>query len=494
VDPSKQAGEGDAAVAQPAKARRHESCYVHVCDLLKVLKGSSNRQPSASLEPFKNSLKDNENRKLAEDLIANVSRSNDPFFQESIYATLIEINCVQDLLAMGEGDAGENLEQYLFQSSGLAQAMYGSPVGPLTPVQVVHAEVLAKFYVKEKKYASATGVYEHLAAQLADAVEPPRPSLVKRVQYLELAVLQARSCGDSQFVEITSTKAGLGHIQIKLKELMQRRGLLEYGAAAGAEQDPVLGEISRSLLSLDTLFNDITVKYRLWKECLELINVSSLEDVAKVRHVWDLYMEEEWKSVWERRRGTDEGSLDALDAMCSSVASLGKTFYPNENSLPIAHVLFRFEQAASGKWPSEDEEVPEATGSARIIRNSLLQLCGGSHEASMDAYDALMSVRSSDPHGAAIHDPEMRFRILCSIQELVEDALRTSGMDNQYKNVSNVHKRRLLGRLASACEAYASESRQLPLVGGDTLGSKFDAIKDLLDAKLKSASASMNFV
>ena len=494
VDPSKQAGEGDAAVAQPAKARRHESCYVHVCDLLKVLKGSSNRQPSASLEPFKNSLKDNENRKLAEDLIANVSRSNDPFFQESIYATLIEINCVQDLLAMGEGDAGENLEQYLFQSSGLAQAMYGSPVGPLTPVQVVHAEVLAKFYVKEKKYASATGVYEHLAAQLADAVEPPRPSLVKRVQYLELAVLQARSCGDSQFVEITSTKAGLGHIQIKLKELMQRRGLLEYGATAGAEQDPVLGEISRSLLSLDTLFNDITVKYRLWKECLELINVSSLEDVAKVRHVWDLYMEEEWKSVWERRRGTDEGSLDALDAMCSSVASLGKTFYPNENSLPIAHVLFRFEQAASGKWPSEDEEVPEATGSARIIRNSLLQLCGGSHEASMDAYDALMSVRSSDPHGAAIHDPEMRFRILCSIQELVEDALRTSGMDNQYKNVSNVHKRRLLGRLASACEAYASESRQLPLVGGDTLGSKFDAIKELLDAKLKSASASMNFV
>jgi len=275
---------------------------------------------------------------------------------------------------------------------------------------------------------------------------------------------------------------------------MQRRGLLEYGAAAGAEQDPVLGEISRSLLSLDTLFNDITVKYRLWKECLELINVSSLEDVAKVRHVWDLYMEEEWKSVWERRRGTDEGSLDALDAMCSSVASLGKTFYPNENSLPIAHVLFRFEQAASGKWPSEDEEVPEATGSARIIRNSLLQLCGGSHEASMDAYDALMSVRSSDPHGAAIHDPEMRFRILCSIQELVEDALRTSGMDNQYKNVSNVHKRRLLGRLASACEAYAPESRQLPLVGGDTLGSKFDAIKELLDAKLKSASASMNFV
>ena len=491
VDPSKQAGEGDPAVAQPAKARRREHCYVHVCDLLKVLKESPSKKAPASLDSFKKSLVDGENAALASALISGVSSSEDPFLQESIYATLIELNCVQDLLSMAEGrvDTGENLEQYLFQSSGLATAMYGSPVGPLTPQQVTHAEVLAKFYVKEKKYASATGVYEHLAAQVAGAVEPPRPSLAKRVQYLESAVLQARACGDSQYVDITSTKAGLGRIQIKLEELMQRRGLGDGDGIGG--RDPALAEISRSLLSLDTLFNDITVKYRMWRECLELINVSSLDDSAKVRQVWDLFMEEEWKAVWERRRGTDDGSLDALEAMCLSVAALGKTFFPNENSLPIAHILLRFEQAASGGWPAE-EQVPATVNSARIVRDSLMQLCGGNHEAAMGAYDDLMSIKSSELDGAAVHEPEMRFRILCSIKDLVEDALHSNGLDNQFRNVSNVHKRRLLSKLSSACEAYASESRQLPLVAGDTLGAEFDAAKGRLDSKLKSASGSMN--
>ena len=488
VDPSKQAGEGDPSISQPAKVRRHEGCYVHVCDLLKVLKDSSNKKAPASLDPFKKSLEQAENAKLASRLISSISASNDPFFQESIYAALLEINCVQDLLAMGEKGSGENLEQYLFQSSGLDQAMYGSPVGPLTPSQVMHAEVLAKFYVKEKKYASATGVYEHLAAQVADAVEPPRPSLVKRVQYLELAVLQARSCGDTQYVDITSTKAGLGHIQIKLEELLQRRGLLE--SAGGATQDPVLAEIPRSLLSLDTLFNDITVKYRMWKECLELINVSSLDDVGKVRQLWDLYMEEEWKAVWERKQNSDDGPLEALTTMCFSAAALGKTFYPNENSLPIAHVLFRFEQAASGDWPGE-EAVPGVVNSATKIRESLLQLCGGSYEAALEAYDALMSIKSSEPDGAATHEPEMRFRILCSIKDLVEEALRNSGLDNQFRNISNVHKRRLLARLSSACEAYASESRQLPMEKGDELGRVFDVTKENLDSKLRSASTNV---
>jgi len=121
-----------------------------------------------------------------------------------------------------------------------------------------------------------------------------------------------------------------------------------------------------------------------------------------------------------------------------------------------------------------------------------MQLCGGNHEAAMGAYDDLMSIKSSELDGAAVHEPEMRFRILCSIKDLVEDALHSNGLDNQFRNVSNVHKRRLLSKLSSACEAYASESRQLPLVAGDTLGAEFDAAKGRLDSKLKSASGSMN--
>jgi nuclear pore complex protein Nup155 len=474
VDPLSLASEDDISASQSAKLRRHESCYVHVCDLLKVLKDPS-RKPPASLDAFEKSLEGEERVAMATSLLSRVSSSNDPFLQESIYATLIEINCIQDLLGMG----GENLENYLFQSSGLTPAMNGMPAEPLTDEQVVHAEVLAKYYIKAREYIAAAGVYEHLSAQVADVVVPPKPSLEKRVQYLESAVLQARSCGDAGLVERLKTKTELGHIQIKLENLLQRKGLLEH------ESKENHSDISTALLSLEKLYNDIACRYKLWKECLELINVSSYDDTAYVQQVWDLFMEGEWHPMWERRQGTSDASAEALDAMCSAVASLGRTFYPNESSLPVAFILCRFEQAAAGLWP---EETNTPRDGARIVRKNLLHLCCESYEGAMEAYDALMTIKTSEPNGAEMHDPEMRFRILCSIKDLVDAAL-DGGLDNQFNTAGNeVHKRRLLGILASACESYASEARQLPLVSGDSLGKEFDETARNIESKLKLAS------
>jgi hypothetical protein len=45
-----------------------------------------------------------------------------------------------------------------------------------------------------------------------------------------------------------------------------------------------------------------------------------------------------------------------------------------------------------------------------------------------------------------------------------------------------------LGILASACESYASEARQLPLVSGDSLGKEFDETARNIESKLKLAS------
>lgn len=474
VDPSSLASEDDVSISQAAKSRRHEACYVHVCDLLKVLKDSA-RKPPASLDAFEKSLTNEERAKMAANLISRVSSSEDPFLQESVYAALIEMNCIQDLLGMG----GENLEDYLFQGSGLTPAMNGMPAVPLTREQVVHAEVLAKYYIKMKEYVAAAGVYEHLSAQVADVVVPPKPSLEKRVQYLESAVLQARSCGDAGIVERLKTKTELGHIQIKLENILRMKGLLEQGT----KED--LGDISTSLLSLEKLYNDIACKHNLWKECLELINVSSYDDSSYVQQVWDLFMESEWHPIWERRQGTSDASAEALDAMCSSVAALGRTFYPNENSLPLAFILCRFEQAAAGLWP---EETNAPRDGARIVRKNLLHLCCDSYESAIKAYDALMTIKTSEPNGAAIHDPEMRFRFLCSIKDLIDEAL-LGGLDNQFNTAGNeVHRRRLLGILASACESYASEARQLPLVASDSLGKEFDETAKNIEVKLKMSS------
>lgn len=475
IDPSSLASEDDMSLSQPAKLRRHESCYVHVCDLLKVLKDSSALKSPASLDAFEKSLKIEERSTMASSLISRVSSASDPFLQESIYATLIDLNCIQDLLGMG----GDNLENYLFQSSGLTPAMNGMPAEPLTSEQVIHAEVLAKFYIKMKDYVAAAGVYEHLSAQIADVVVPPTPSLEKRVQYLESAVLQARSCGDAGLVERLTTKAQLGHIQIKLETILQRNGLLEQ------ESKQELSDISTALHSLEKLYNDIACKYKLWKECLELINVSSYDDIYYVQQVWDLFMESEWYPLWERRQGSTEASAEALNAMCSAVAALGKTFYPNENSLPLAFVLCRFEQAAAGHWP---EETDGPRDGSRIIRKNLLHLCCNSYEGAMEAYDTLMTIKTSENNGEELHEPEMRFRILCSIKDLVDDALG-GGLQNQFNTAGNeVNNRRLLGILASACESYASEARQLPLASGDSLGKEFDKTARKIESRLKTAA------
>jgi len=477
IDPTSLAAEEDVSVAQPAKLKRQEACYVHVCDLLKVLKDTSGRKPPASLESFEKSLKKDEGAKLASMLISRVSATSDQFLQESVYAALIEVNCVQDLLSMG----GETLENYLFQSSGLSPAMTGLPAEALTLDQVKHAEVLAKYFVKIKEYAAAAGVFEHLAAQVADMVDPPRPSLEKRVQYLESAVLQARSCGDAGLVDRLGTKAELGHVQIKLLSLLTSKGLIQDS------QDQELSELSRSLFTLEKLYNDVARKYNLWKECLQLINISSYNDPAYVRSLWDLYMEAEWRDAWERRGGIGAISSDALQTMCESVSKLGRSFYPNDNSLPLAFILCRFEQASAGLWP-EDTSPTEA--GAAIVRKNILYMCGDSYEGALKAYEALMTLRSCEPNGEEVHEPEMRFRILCSIKDLVDDAL-AGGLDDLNNIGSQVHKRRVLGMLASACEAYASESRQLPIVSGNELGEKFDATAEKIETKLRGITTSL---
>ena len=343
LDPTNAASEEDPTLSQQARSRRNDLCYLHICDLLRVLKSKDGTSPPPSFEAFVKSLKDGEKEKLASSLINKIASVDDPCLHENVYRTLIDINCIQDLLNMNT----DTLENYLFQGSGLAVTLTGALAGPLSAEETAHAEVLAKYYVKNGDYAASAGVLEHLASQVADLVEPPRPSLHKRVEYLESAVLQARSCGDSALVDRLSTRVNLGHIQINLESVLRNKGLITLdGNDEGSE---FVHEISRTLLSLEILYNDIARKFSLWRECLELINVAAFDDLMYVRQLWDLYLTGEWFDVWNSYQDMEptQRSLNALGAMCSAAATLGRLFYPNEKSVPIISVLTRMEQASA---------------------------------------------------------------------------------------------------------------------------------------------------
>lgn len=428
------------------------------------------------MEAFEKSLTDTERTKLASNLLSRVASSEDHFLQESVYKTLIELNCIQDLLNM---DAN-TLEDYLFKGSGLAVDFSVGPSGPLSAEEIAHAEALAKFYVRNKAYAAASGVLEHLAFQVASIVDPPRPTLETRVKYLESAVLQARSCGDAALVERLLTKVHLGHIQIELERIVRNTD------GGGEADDEVLASLPRALLSLEVLYNDIARRFSLWKECLELVNVSLFDDVSYVQQLWDLYLTEKWTSSWERHSGESEEqqNMKALSSMCEAASLIGKSFYPNESSLPLAAVITRLEQAAIGQWPKEVSNIDD-DASSRLVRQHVLSICQNSYESMMKAYESVMALRSSDPFGSELHKPHLRIRVLCSIKDLIDEAL-ANGLSSVNSPVNQTQRRRLLGILASACDKYAAESRQLPFEAGDSLGADFDSTGLLIEKKLRN--------
>ena len=475
LDPTNSAAEDDSTIAQEARMKRNDFCYVHVCDLLRVLKSPVGIKPPASLEAFAKSLSGEEKNKLSQELIAKTATSEDPFFQENIYTTLIDLNCIQDLLNM----ESDTLEHYLFQESGLGATLTGALAGPLSAEETTHAEVLSKYYIKTKEYAASAGVLEHLASQIASVVEPPQPSLEKRVQYLESAVLQARSCGDASLVDRLSTKARLGHIQIELEQIAMEKNLL----AQTEGDNGAITEISRSLLSLEILYNDIARKFNLWKQCLELIDVASYDQSEYVRQLWDLYMTSEWRAVWEESLITNDSErcFSACQIMCEACSALGRTFYPNESSLPLVSIIIRMEQAAHGMWPEQIASL-DTDATVEIVRKNAVAICADSYEAAVNAYESIMAIRSCDPLGQEVHEPELRFRILCTVKDIVDDALN-AGLVNETNNP--VERRRMLASLASACEIFAAESRQSPHQAGDRLGDEFDTTRMEIERQMK---------
>lgn len=373
----------------------------------------------------------------------------------------------------------DTLENYLFRESGLGATITGALAGPLSAEETTHAEVLSKYYIKTKQYAASAGVLEHLASQVASVVEPPQPSLERRVQYLESAVLQARSCGDASLVDRLSTKARLGHIQIELEQIGREKNLLAQSEGGSG----AIAEISRSLFSLETLYNDIARNFNLWKQCLELIDVASYDHLDYVRQLWDLYMTSEWRAVWEQSLITNDSErcFSACQTMSEACSSLGRTFFPNESSLPVVSIIIRMEQAAHGIWPeriaSLDTEV-----TAEIVRKNTVALCADSYKAAVNAYESIMAIRSCDPLGQEVHEPELRFRILCTVKDIVDDGLK-SGLANETNNP--VERRRMLASLASACEIFAAESRQSSHEAGDKLGDEFDTTRIEIERQLK---------
>ncbi|EFN51092.1 hypothetical protein CHLNCDRAFT_141404 [Chlorella variabilis] len=462
---------------EAAAQRRDEACYQHTMAVLRLLIDRSAVTPA--LEALGKSLSDSERAAFCTQLLAHAAAAADPLFHDALYATLVQLKAVKELLSLDT----PYLEAYLIRGGGLLGAAPGASVGPLSAGQVAHVEVLARFYISRHEYAKAAQVYELLADRASGPGEQA-VSLEQREEHYQAAVLQAKSYGDAELLDRLESKARICSLQQRLANCLAAAARSAPDEVAREEAEAAVSELQAVPKPLEALYNDFAIPSQNWLLCLEMVHLAHFSDRTYVSQLWDLALKEVWLQQWAGGSGAaaaDDGggseerrAAAALDECCRCVENLGEQFYPNDNSFPAAHVLMRLEQAAAGSWPSHTGVLLD---SDRLLR-AMVGACKGSYDAVVRVYESLLSVRGGDDAGDALHAPSLRLRLLRSLAALIA-AAKDKLLDRAPGAAFGGYRggRREAGLLAAACEAYAAEARRLlPAAEAEQLAAQFDAL------------------
>jgi len=488
---------------EAARVKRNESCYTYVASVLRVLATPTTSTPPPSLEAFQKTLSAAEKDVLKKELLLKVAATTDGLLHEAVYSTLVDTGSTRDLLSLdvlSSSIPGGYLEPYLVRASGLSGAASGAgvAVGPLSPSQVAHADVLARLYIGRTNYSAAAGVYELLASRAAGLTQVPDPTLDGRISHLQAAVLQARSCGDTALVDRLEVKVKVAQIQAQLINSLTTL-LEEYNGTTGSSNswdslglelkrddcEAAVSEMKRSLYSLEDLYNDIARPSHRWSACVELLDTSVVSDVPYMRQLWDLLLKSEWQKGWDEAAAStndvEHRAQAALRATAEAVSHLGERFYPNESSFPASSVLMRLEQAAAGTWPVTPRHEVELE--SRPVQRAMLAACGNSYESGVRVYESLLSSRGNDPYAEELQVHSFRLRILRSLRDIIaagkdKAVERAPAAASGYAGVRAA--RRELGVLAAACEAFGSEARRV--AAGEELANEFAVLGESLQS------------
>ncbi|MEW5305512.1 MAG: hypothetical protein WDW36_008046 [Sanguina aurantia] len=576
-DPEGLALRRDARVECTRARARRESCYSHILGVLTSLTdGSPVAPPAAALPgggPADGSASAARKAPTAAERVVYQKRllraavaSPDIYFHNILYSALLDLGAQDQLLSLET----PHLELYLLEEGGLAaipsiaasvaggvggvdgfqgEGAYGggsrsvvvatATVGPLTGRQVQQCELLAKIMVGGKRFHDAADVYSALAQRRCGPADGG-VTLAERVTWLQSAVLQARSSGDSAMVDTIESSARLAALQKSAVEQLTERAAASSqpapaapsaaAAAAAAGSGPApssspqrsapalpqasaqqLSELNSSLLDVSSLYNDFAQPLALWGLCLRLVHFAGgpVEEVV-VRTLWDNTLLQAWNGPAAAGR-SDRAALQ-MESVCSLVAALGGDLYPNEDSFPVAHVAFRLEQIAAALWPQANA-VARPCGDAVAV--ALRRACRHSLPAVQRAYERLFSRRTGlGQADAELSATKLRAQLLRSlthhcratlkeissgspsggIAALAQSALNPAGTDGSaaaasaappaaYPNGSAALSGGPMGRLRDAgsligvCERFAMEAGRLGSEDAGALAAEFGEIK-----------------
>ena len=255
-------------------------------------------------------------------------------------------------------------------------------------------DLLWKYYVRGKKYASAA----RALVMLAESTELDI-SLQKRVEYLSLAVTNAK-CYSPQAGERISTdflrdledKLDVASIQLQIyKEIEQ----LTDGS------DVALNELQRSLFPISDLYNKYARPLRLHLSSLAILNCSGYNDPALVRQLWSELIASELRHV--------SATPNLIECLSTRIRELAQKFYPSEIAFPLGLVCGLLERA------SLDHQVAEKDWVIRILLSA-----GVRFSALHDTYRQMVSAK------AGWQEPSVQLHLLRVLYLLIQRWLRQS--------------------------------------------------------------------
>ncbi|KAK9806121.1 hypothetical protein WJX72_002210 [[Myrmecia] bisecta] len=477
LDPDNLASRGGEE-GRAAREARLESCYSHSMTVLRFLVNPAAADGSAVQQDAR--MLPAEREQFRKQFLQLAAKASDPYFHEVLYTTLVDMRAVRDLLAL----ATPQLERHLRRCGGLPEPLHpGAPIGPLSPSQATHLEILAKLYISQYSYDQAAAIYQALATRRSGAADQA-VSLAQRLDAYQNALLQAKSHGDAHLIDVVEVNRRLLEVQIRMVEVLRQKLAAQQGDAQdqAMEADSVealqdaLDELEQEPRALAALYNDYCQPGALWGLALELAEIANHNDTAYIRQLWDVYLRQGWD---EQAEAGQEAQL----AECAArVEGLGQRFYPNDVAFPAAHVALRLEQVAAGQWPERAQPLPAVERVAAV----LLKACGDAEDAVLRIYDALLSVRGSEEHGEELHAPLLRLRLLRSALFLLHQAANRQ-RQRQPGYAYRAGARREVGLLTEAAERYANEARRLqPADVAEDLARSFGEVRAGLDALLRA--------
>ena len=270
-----------------------------------------------------------ENEKLRREAVQKIINSDDELCHIALYRWFIDRGLYQQLLELDS----QYIEVYLrheFDRTGNNEAL----------------DLLWQYYVRNENHSLAAQILSRLAEKKGCEI-----NLSKRIEYLSLAVSNAKSCPprtaggtDGELLHELEEKMEVAYIQQKIYQelcIIHEKLSGTDGMGPDHNNDLDLNEIEQAISDLDNglcelsdLYNAYAHHFKLHESCLAILHCANYNDPGLVVQFWDKIIKEELSSV--RSRGCSVSAI--IKNLSSKISSVGRLYFPSELMFPIRYL------------------------------------------------------------------------------------------------------------------------------------------------------------